>query len=787
IQVAQKKVKKAFENADSSSRVELIPSKIKNAIKEVRENGETLPITKVMDGVITEMPFTTAEEKAQTRFERNKDHLDTMSIDDIYNNLKVYEAEVKGMSSSSLSTQNMDFVSSSNNNTSSTNGVVNTDHGVSTASTQVNAAYYTNIDNLSDVAIYDMEEIDLRWQMAMLTIRDRRALRNQDNKKKESSKRSVPVEGRYDWSDQAEEEPNYALMALASLCSDSEFLNRLVVKNCKAKFSKEEPKVVRKNDDAPIIEELVLDEEENVSQPKIKKKTVKPSIVKTKFVKSKQQGKTNRKTIKQLEQHSKAFRVFNSRTRIVKENLHFRFSENAPNAVGSGPNWLFDIDALTRTMNYEPIVAGTQSNSFADPKTSHDDGSKPLSYDGNKVDKDPRKENECNDQEKEDNVNNTNNVNIVSLTINIAGTNGANVVGDNISIELQFDPNMPALEDVSTFDSQVMMKMMVQNLFPPLDNPELTIRRRSRSDPTLLNNSEMAAEGNGDLPVPELQTMEELCQPSLNGRGGHIAPIAIKATNFGLKNDRIQQAWERYKLSVDRCPNHNMLPVTQIDTLYNGLTFRHRDTINAAGGTFMKRPLKAEMAKIKKNLMRVLQVNQQVKVVTPNYETYGGPHSFSNCPATIGNTQNVYAAGAYQFVTTNEFSNFMKANDALLKNMQTDMTSLTNLNLELKNMFGQFMKMNTASSSGSRTLPVVERETEATKNTVHPTNNESTEDVQPPVVLTESLILNSEPVISPIIEPVPSQVSAPRPNQRPSIPYPSRLYDQKLHDKANDQ
>nr|GFD24287.1 reverse transcriptase domain-containing protein [Tanacetum cinerariifolium] len=80
-----------------------------------------------------------------------------------------------------------------------------------------------------------------------------------------------------------------------------------------------------------------------------------------------------------------------------------------------------------------------------------------------------------------------------------------------------------------------------KNLFPPFDNPELTIRRRSCSDPTLLNNSEMAAEGNGDLPVLDLRTMEELCQPSLDGRGGPISPIAIQAINFGLKNDMIQQ------------------------------------------------------------------------------------------------------------------------------------------------------------------------------------------------------------------------------------------------------
>nr|GEY82871.1 reverse transcriptase domain-containing protein [Tanacetum cinerariifolium] len=256
-----------------------------------------------------------------------------------------------------------------------------------------------------------------------------------------------------------------------------------------------------------------------------------------------------------------------------------------------------------------------------------------------------------------------------------------------------------------------------RNLFPPLDNPELTIRRRSHADPTLLNDFEMLAEGNGDPPVPDIRTMKELCQPSLNGRGGPIAPITILANfmamNFGLKNDMIQilanfmlrneitnfrqrpdeslfKAWERYKLSIDRCPNHNMLPITQIDTFYNGLTLRLRDTINvAAGGTFMKRhleecydlienmtihhndwdtssqrsessssitsssdtkitALKAKMTEINKNLMRVLQVNQQVKAVTPNCETCGGPHSFNDCPATVGNTQNVYVIGAYQ-------------------------------------------------------------------------------------------------------------------------------------------
>nr|GFC22080.1 reverse transcriptase domain-containing protein [Tanacetum cinerariifolium] len=82
---------------------------------------------------------------------------------------------------------------------------------------------------------------------------------------------------------------------------------------------------------------------------------------------------------------------------------------------------------------------------------------------------------------------------------------------------------------------------------------------------------------------------------------------------------------------------------------------------------------------------------------------------------------------------------------------------------------------------------VMENEPEATKDTVHPTNNESTEDIQPPVVPTKYPILTSKQVNSPIIKTVNSPVSAPRHNQRPSIPYPSRMQDQKLRDKANDQ
>ncbi|GKC78029.1 putative ribonuclease H-like domain-containing protein, partial [Tanacetum coccineum] len=62
---------------------------------------------------------------------------------------------------------------------------------------------------------------------------------------------------------------------------------------------------------------------------------------------------------------SKAMRVFNKRTRIVEETLNIRFIENAPNVTENGPDWLFDVDSLTISMNYVPVVARNQTNSIA--------------------------------------------------------------------------------------------------------------------------------------------------------------------------------------------------------------------------------------------------------------------------------------------------------------------------------------------------------------------------------------------------------------------------------------
>nr|GEV39854.1 hypothetical protein [Tanacetum cinerariifolium] len=153
---------------------------------------------------------------------------------------KIYEAEVKSSSSTSPTTQNITFVSSQN--TDSTNESVSDVTSVSAASTKVLVFDLPNMDNLSDAIIYSFfAKIDLKWQMAMLTMRAKRrghftreCRSPRDTMNKDTQSRNVPVEtstsnalvsqcdgvGSYDWSFQADEEPtNYALMAFTSSSS----------------------------------------------------------------------------------------------------------------------------------------------------------------------------------------------------------------------------------------------------------------------------------------------------------------------------------------------------------------------------------------------------------------------------------------------------------------------------------------------------------------------------------------------------------------------------------------
>nr|GEW86074.1 hypothetical protein [Tanacetum cinerariifolium] len=115
---------------------------------------------------------------------------------------------------------------------------------------------------------------------------------------------------------------------------------------------------------------------------------------------------------------SKAFRVFNTKTRKVKENLHVRFLENKPNVAGIRPNWLFDIDSLINSMNYIPVFAGNQTDKNAglqDTTGNADDKAE---------DDKTQDDTGCMDQRGATKAGNTNLVNIVSNLVNAASTSG---------------------------------------------------------------------------------------------------------------------------------------------------------------------------------------------------------------------------------------------------------------------------------------------------------------------------------------------------------------------------
>nr|GEZ51313.1 hypothetical protein [Tanacetum cinerariifolium] len=184
---------------------------------EVILNGDSPVPTRIVEGVVQPVAPTTAEQKlarknklkahgfksflpsewkTHTLIWRNKTDLEDKSLDDLFNSLKIYESEVKHSSSLSTESHNLAFVSSTP--TDSTNDSVSSAVNVSAVGTKLSALTLPNVDSLSNaIDVDDLKEMDLKWQMAMLTMRARRT---------------------YDWSYQAEEKPtNFALMALHPL------------------------------------------------------------------------------------------------------------------------------------------------------------------------------------------------------------------------------------------------------------------------------------------------------------------------------------------------------------------------------------------------------------------------------------------------------------------------------------------------------------------------------------------------------------------------------------------
>ncbi|GKA57522.1 reverse transcriptase domain-containing protein [Tanacetum coccineum] len=328
-------------------------------------------------------------------------------------------------------------------------------------------------------------------------------------------------------------------------------------------------------------------------------------------------------------------------------------------------------------------------------------------------------------------------------------------------------------------------------------------------------------------------------------------------------NETFYEAWDQFNDLLWACPHHGFSELHQLNTFYNALNSNDQDSLNsAAGGNVLdKMPRdclriieskskvcnsrnKPVVAKVSsststpgispdvaelKDMVKALLLDKKsqapnpVKAVEESCVTCGGAHSYRNCPATNGNVYRdniqeyviqppAYQAPPYQSPAPQtqgekktNFESYVKANDAIMRNIQDQHQNLQNQMINLMEVLSKFVNANTASFSGTGSLPsnivtnpkedlkgittrsdvayqgptipttssspskVVERETEVTKDTAPPTNNGSTKDVQPPVVQVQPHVPNFEPIVI--------FVSAPMPNPKPSIFFEISLTD----------
>ncbi|GJT87475.1 putative ribonuclease H-like domain-containing protein [Tanacetum coccineum] len=347
--IVEQEVKRTASSSLSSQNMDFMSSPI-NTNEVNTAYGVSTTNTQV---ILASTQVSTASTQALEDFWRNKSDLETMSFDDLYNNFKIVEQEVKRTASSSLSSQNMDFMSSPINTNE-----VNTAYGVSTTNTQVilastqvsTASTQVSTNNLSDDTVYaflasqpnrsqlvyeDLEQIDeddiektyLKCDTAGYDkskvecfnchkmgnfARECKGSRNQDsrNMNQDNSRRTINVEetsskamvaidgASFDWSYMADDEvlTNMALMAF----SDSEEFQQPEFegygpkpsKNISENISNE----VRESLYAPLVEELMSDD-------KLEKKTIFSTVAKIEFVRPKQQEKPVRKPVKYAEMY----------------------------------------------------------------------------------------------------------------------------------------------------------------------------------------------------------------------------------------------------------------------------------------------------------------------------------------------------------------------------------------------------------------------------------------------------------------------------------------------------
>nr|GEU30928.1 reverse transcriptase domain-containing protein [Tanacetum cinerariifolium] len=597
---------------------------------------------------------------------------------------------------------------------------------------------------------------------------------------------------------------------------------------------------------------------------------------------------------------SKAFRVFNTKARKVEENLHVRFFENKPNVAGTGPNWIFDIDPLTNSMNYIPVSAGNQIDKNASPqdtngkactpdnssndkavddKPKDDTGSKIIEELVNKENQSYRDElNSIIDKEKEasdvvDTLRKDNSVD-TTRTLGTFSTGGPLSPHPDVFIPAntllhadQDDSQIPNLEDTieprsaeadfnNIESSTVVSPILIHRVHIDhpkdqiLGNLKLVVQTRRMANkssrahaflqsvladfvPYFVHDLEIKLFRIKSLvklelhtiievaPMADNRTMEELLQAPTEGYGEAIVIPEINANHFEIKTNLLQL--------VQANPYHGFErenPHTYINNFKRiASTFKFRDVPND----------------VIKLMMFPYSLEASARVCC------GGTHAYYNCPNTDSNQPSAcVATGTYNRVApqnrasnfmippgfaqgqgnifnrgnnfhgnqpfqvlnqgfqsqpfqipnnpvqqgfSNEFSSYKKANDQMMKNMQSQVNLLKGelkneiqntmktqqtLLMEQQNAFQNnlqnMLRSGVAYEGPSIPTPkkVVKRETDETRDKEQTNFQRSTAHIQPPVTL--------------ILEP-----DVPKTLPNPNIPYPSRLNDQKLREKATNQ
>ncbi|GJU64613.1 reverse transcriptase domain-containing protein [Tanacetum coccineum] len=322
-------------------------------------------------------------------------------------------------------------------------------------------------------------------------------------------------------------------------------------------------------------------------------------------------------------------------------------------------------------------------------------------------------------------------------------------------------------------------------------------------------------------PPRSIHTWEDLVSKFAN----YLFPPS-KTTN--LKNDimifqqrfdeTFSEAWDRFKDLLSKCPHHGFSELHQIDTFYNALMQSDQDSLNATAGGNLLNCTPRDALTIIENKSKVRTSRNKpvvsknktpspapVKAIEETCVICGGPHPYYESLAIDGNTFNASAAtGTYNqgghgycpqgetnyrasnqirppsFPQPNVQNNQNRSMQNQISTMKTELkneiqTTIMNQNNELENIMSSFVQMHSPLGLGSLpsntiTNPRGDLKVNSTRSSVS-YDGRSTAHVQPPVVQV----------------PIPEPDVAPKPNPKPSIPYPSRLNDQKLQEKANNQ